>query len=1173
MHMKKPSFLSKDPFAEIRAVRSATISRISPEGFSVAALAWILNNDNPSLILTPTEEIAATLVADISLLMSFIADAGVPPTEYLHSWDVSPYLRLTPSHIARTKRLTTLSKLSQKVRQTIIAGPEGILQPCPDKNLLGSSINISIGENLDPHHIALSLLRLGYEKVERVEDQGTFTLRGGILDIFSPSAPNPVRIDFFDTSVESLRYFNAESQRSLAATALLKEITITPCRDYLCGPEDLHEIRAKIKAWADDHDIPKKYRDRIGDQLAANVAPQELDYLLPVAIGEKISLFKHLPPDTSILICDPDQFQESCVDYLKKQQKKYDATQAEVTGISLAPNELFLTFEELQSELKSRQTIFLDPIHKESANTILPFNVDPAPRLRLQEQAHNQTKKSVNLDNLVAQIIELREKKYKTIITARSQAQVERIGFLLEQRKIKWDHHKKNSDIIENVDAVSIVEGALSKGFLCHPTQLAVLSDADLFGITPSESPLAKAIARPNPIIPAHADFSEGELVVHTDHGIAIYRGIVTLNSPEVHSDFALLEYADSDKLYVPVYRINIIQRYLGATGERPPLDKLGGGQFERTKQKVKAAIKDIADSLLKTQAERKLHRGFQFSAPDEIFREFEGEFPYEETPDQHRAIEDTIRDMCSDRPMDRLICGDVGFGKTEVALRAALKACQDGKQVAVLVPTTILAEQHYQTFHKRLGPFSINTHVVSRFQTTKKQKETLQLLKDGRVDVLIGTHRLLSKDVHFPDLGLLIVDEEQRFGVEHKERLKQIKATVDVLTLSATPIPRTLQLALFGLRDISVIRTPPAERMSVRTHIAAFDMEIIKNAINLEISRGGQIFFIHNRVESILNMRDQIAEAIPGIRIGVGHGQMSERALEEVMIRFYRGEIDLLLATTIVENGLDVPNANTLIVNRADTFGLSQLYQIRGRVGRSKVRAHAYLLTPEGRPITGDARARLAVLQRFDALGSGYMIATHDLELRGGGEILGQSQSGNITSIGYELYLEMLEEQMAALKGAPPPQKREEVEISSSIPALLPDSYIPEVSSRLQIYRKISALDSEEAIDEAQKELIDRFGPLGDEGINLLNLLKIRIWGKRVGIKSIKIGREAISLTADTNTSFDPDRVLSLIIKEPKKYTLSPRGALTVKGKYTEMSHVLFTLRDLATAMAGITA
>jgi len=640
--------------------------------------------------------------------------------------------------------------------------------------------------------------------------------------------------------------------------------------------------------------------------------------------------------------------------------------------------------------------------------------------------------------------------------------------------------------------------------------------------------------------------------MVHVDFGIGLYRGLIHLKSGGVEGDFLLLEYAGGDRLYLPVDRLNLVQKYAGGEGADPRIDRLGGSGWEKAKSRARAAAEEMAQELLTIQAARHLHNGTRFSPPDALFREFEAEFAYEETPDQLAAIEDVIADMISDRPMDRLVCGDVGYGKTEVAMRAAFKAVLDGKQVAVLVPTTILAQQHYETFTKRFANHPVTVEVLSRFRPPAVQKEILKRLAKGEVDIIIGTHRLLQSDVTFRDLGLLVVDEEQRFGVSHKEKLKKLRATVDLLTLTATPIPRTLHMAMTGIRDLSIIDTPPVDRLAIKTFVARFSEELIREAVLRELRRGGQVFFVHNRVQTIDAMAEHLKRIVPEATIAIGHGQMDEKELERVMLGFMHGESNLLVCSTIIESGLDIPTANTLIVNRADTFGLSQLYQIRGRVGRSKQRAYAWFLLPPEGTITDDARERLRILQEITELGAGFRIASHDLELRGAGDLLGKSQSGHIAAVGLDLYTELLEEAIHRMKGEERIE-RVEPEIRLGIPAFIPETYVPQPNQRLILYKKLTQAQDPAEVDDVRQEMIDRFGPIPPATETLFRVMTVRIWLCRLFITELKLAGNTLSCTFHPQTPVSPDTILAMIRKNPKTHHFTPDYSLVV------------TLRDLS--------
>jgi transcription-repair coupling factor (superfamily II helicase) len=637
-----------------------------------------------------------------------------------------------------------------------------------------------------------------------------------------------------------------------------------------------------------------------------------------------------------------------------------------------------------------------------------------------------------------------------------------------------------------------------------------------------------------------------GDPIVHLDQGIGLYRGLVKLALGNEVNDFLYLEYLGGDKLYLPVDRLHLVQKYMGVEDAVPPLDRLGGKAWERTKKKVRKAVEKIARELVELYAARRVLPGHQYSPPDPALREFEATFEFEETPDQLNAIQDVWEDMTSDRPMDRLICGDVGYGKTEVALRAAFKAAMDGRQVGFLVPTTVLAEQHYETFRKRFQPYPLNIRVLSRFKGPKEQKQILADLAAGKVDIIIGTHRLLQKDVHFKELGLLIVDEEQRFGVSHKEKLKQFRQTIDVLTLSATPIPRTLQMAMTGIREMSIINTPPADRMAIRTYLCRPEDGIIREAIQRELGRGGQVFFVHNRVRNLDSYAAYLKRLVPAARVGTAHGQMPEKDLEEVMWQFWHREIDVLVCTAIIEAGLDIPAANTIIINRAHALGLAQIYQLRGRVGRGREQAYAYLLVPEEEHLNPEAQKRLKALMEFTELGSGFKIALHDLQIRGAGNMLGAAQSGHIAEVGYELYLQLLEEEINRLKGEPRDQTPDP-ELHLPLSAYLPESYIPDIDQRLMIYRRLSGRLSQDEIDALSEELLDCYGPPTPEAINLLEVVRAKSVLRDIGIKRLDMSNGQITVTFADRNQIDRERLVAEVLKKPRRYQITPDNQLRV--------------------------
>jgi transcription-repair coupling factor (superfamily II helicase) len=700
-----------------------------------------------------------------------------------------------------------------------------------------------------------------------------------------------------------------------------------------------------------------------------------------------------------------------------------------------------------------------------------------------------------------------------------------------------------------------ILLGDLSRGFRLPHSRLVLIAEEELFGKRVRRRTVSEM--RKKQLLASMAELKPGDYMVHIDHGIGLYRGLQHISVGSVGGDFLLLEYAGSDKLFLPVDRLGLVQRYVGPEGSHPALDKLGGVSWEKSKGKARKNIEELAGELLEIYARRQLSEGFSFSPPDEMYREFEASFAWEETPDQLSAIQDVLADMQHSKPMDRLICGDVGYGKTEVALRGAFKSALDGKQVGILVPTTILAQQHYETFHERLKDYPVTVEVLSRFRTPKEQKAILERLKKGDIDIIIGTHRLLQKDVAFKDLGLMIIDEEQRFGVKDKERLKSFRAVVDVMTLTATPIPRTLYMSMMGIRDLSIIDTPPVDRLAVKTVVSRFSEELIREAVLRELRRGGQVFFVHNRVQTIGKRAELLAALVPEAKIAVGHGQMGEHELEKVMLGFMHGETNLLLCTTIIESGLDIPNANTLIVDHADKFGLSQLYQLRGRVGRSTQRGYAYLLIPGEAAISSDARERLRVLQEISELGAGFRIATHDMEIRGAGDMLGNRQSGTVTEIGFELYNQMLEETIARMRGEENIEMVEP-EINLKVPAFLPEAYVKDAGQRLVIYKKLTQAENEDDVLDVQNEVIDRFGKYPLATSYLFEIMKLRVMLKKLVVRQIDFDGRAVIIAFHPRTPAPPDTIIGMMRSEPKKYQFTPDYKLVCTLKDTSFEAIL---------------
>ena len=1128
-------------------------------GLTPAAFAFLLpelsarNGTLRAIVLTADDTSAERFHRDLEFYRTF-REGIWQQTDllYLPGWEQSPYRNLQPGLSARFERLHVSQRLALNAPTdsfVVVASVHAFLQAAANLEFLRETFTLKKGRAEPPEEIVKKLQRFGYTLADSVEDPGTYSLRGGILDLFPPGLDNPVRAEFFEDEIESLRIFNPETQRSVRLLSGGDSLPVGPAREFPADLESLARGRERLKEWCDAHDIPRPARERVSSLLGQGVLTPEMDYLLP--------FFQEAPSWISGLNCQNTVLALLEPEAIFEQHEAWKARQEELFEGSLAKLNPFPEPGLLHQELKPALAAPCWEAKLEARELALGEEVPRARRLRLGAK-----KRAADVAGLEKTIKNFRDEGTTSVIVANSQSQLDRILFILSEHKIRAVNVKTEQDLPKDPSIVALAQGALTESFHLPERGLAFFSEDEIFG----EKQHTKGRKRANPNAVVMEDLAIGDLVVHAEHGIGKYVGLSRMKALASENDFAILEYADGDKLYVPIYRLDSLSRYIAAPGSSAAaqLEKLGSGTFARTKEKVKSAIRDIAQDLLKVQAERTTQAGHAFNPPDDEYRSFEAEFPFDETPDQARAIQDALDDMSIARPMDRLVCGDVGFGKTEVAIRAAFKAAQDGKQVAVLVPTTILAEQHYLSFSNRMANYPVRLASISRFKSRKEQNAIVADVAAGKVDIVIGTHRLLSKDLKFKDLGLIIIDEEQRFGVEHKEKLKTLRATTDVLTLTATPIPRTLQMSLMGLKDVSIIRTPPGDRLSIKTHLASFDEELIQSAIRTELGRGGQVFFIHNRVQTIGKMEEMIKRVVPEAKVVTAHGQMPEGQLERAMIGFYQKQYDVLLATAIIENGLDVPNANTLIVNRADAFGLSQLYQIRGRVGRSQTRAFAYFLVPETATITTEARERLAVLQRFVDLGSGYSIAQHDLELRGGGDVLGQQQSGHIASVGYDLYLDMLQAEIHRIKGEEVAKPKEEVEINVPFAAVLPQNYVSDMKGRLLLYRRLSAASSEEEADTIRQELQDRYGPLPLEAEELLWIVRLKVLMRRMGLKALTLGPKGISLTAGADPMISPTVILSLVHSHPTQYAIMPDGKFVIRGAFSTGAHVYKHLRAM---------
>jgi transcription-repair coupling factor (superfamily II helicase) len=1079
----------------------------------------------------------------------------------------------------------------------------------PDQ-LKASAITLRLGDDMPPELIVDLLIAGGYVRQEPVGAVGEFSLRGGILDVFSPAHDAPHRIEFFGDTIDSIREFDADTQRSVGRAT---ESLIAPMRELSVRREEFIDwADAARRHWSDER-FRRDLRARIAHAERGEPFPG-WEYLIPLTRRLDWSAFDYFK-DAVFVIDEPSEVEKLAADLYSRLEDRY--SQADDAGeLAFAPGALFLTPDELRARFDSVTRVELRLLGLAAAVTDEQFRIDAltldSPVEQVGNSPHNKAAPQFlftlpeatsdisiisqsprryhgRIQDLARDLESEAEMRRTTLFAMPSLGIAERVtemlaeyggvAQLLPSLNPTPEAGEPRPSVVSNR---IVTVGRLSNGFTLPAAELSVLVESDLFGDLERAAPRRETPKRARKQRKASAflsdlgDLKEGDYIVHVDHGIGQFQGLKQIATAGAATgnvaagieraasgvrEFMLLTYAEGARLYVPVERLDLVQRYSASEGQQPPLDRLGGIGWQKAKARAKRAMRDMAEELLKLYAERRLVAGHTYGADTPWQQEFEDAFEYQLTPDQEATIEDVKADMQTVQPMDRLIVGDVGYGKTEVAMRAAFKAVMEGKQVALLAPTTVLTYQHFKTFQKRFSAFPMRIEMLSRFRTAKEQREVVKAIEAGAVDIVIGTHRLLSKDILFKDLGLLVVDEEQRFGVAHKERIKQMRKKVDVIAMSATPIPRTLNMSLAGLRDMSVIETPPRDRLAIQTHVVQFSEAVIRSAIELELQRSGQVFFVHNRVETIHTIAELVGRLVPEARIGVGHGQMGERDLEEVILKFIRHEIDLLVCTTIIENGIDIPLSNTIIINRADKYGLSQLYQLRGRVGRSNRRAYAYLLIPSEEGLTPIARRRLAAIREFSDLGAGFRIAALDLELRGAGNLLGGQQSGHIDAIGFDLYTQMLERTVRELKG-----DTIEDEVSTAInlgvSIRIPEEYIYDASQRLRTYKRISSAENEAELADIHAEIADRYGPITETVENLFEYARLRREASRLGVVSIDREGDRLAVKFSEQAKIDPDKLIAMMSGGTASFT--PAGVLKVKLSSEDDEAVFAEVRDL---------
>ena len=1073
--------------------------------------------------------------------------------------DVLPFQNLSPHPEIQEERAAALWQIASGKAAIVVAPVTSTATRLRSPEYYTDlARSVRRADTLDVDGLLRHLNTVGYSSSDVVEMPGQYAVRGGILDVYSPEADRPVRIEFFGDEVESIRKFDPATQRSSAGVdeALLLPLTETPVSEELLAA--IHTRLSGKRLSGTEEALEQAILAE-----GATVFPG-WEFYAPVAGADRTLL--DLLPEASVMVDEPDAVKRELD---RVWSRIGEAHERSGVGNLVRPEDLYFPPEQLLAKLASRTGADLEHLGITRAGAIeaAAFLSQPTPRF------HG------SVPTMLEEVQKLSAEGQRVLFAAANIGELERLADIFTEYNVPFrlgsrtrggeSYADETAYFSGEVFTTTLVKAYVPDGVLLPEAHLAVFGARDLFD--ESETVAARPLRQKSKVSAFLSDFRDlqvGDYVVHVEHGISQYQGLKEINQGDGPAEFMLLEFAEAAKLYVPLTRLDLVQKYRSAEGAKPPLSHLGTATWAKTKARVKKAMKDMADELLKLYAERRMAEGHAFPADNQWQKEFEDSFEYNETDDQEQAIADVKRDMESSLPMDRLLCGDVGYGKTEVAMRAAFKAVGDNKQVAVLAPTTVLAFQHYETFKQRFAAFPVNIEMISRFRSAKEQKEILQKTEAGKIDILIGTHRILSKDIKFAELGLLVVDEEQRFGVRHKERIKQMRKQVDVLTMSATPIPRTLHMSLVGLRDMSVIETPPKDRMAIQTVVAAWDEKLIQSAIEQELERGGQVYFVHNRVDTIWEIAAKLQALVPQARVTVGHGQMSEGELEKVMLKFMHHEADILVATTIIENGLDIPLCNTILINRADRLGLSELYQLRGRVGRSNRRAYAYLMLPPEIELTPIARRRLAALKEFSDLGAGFKIAALDLELRGAGNLLGGEQSGHIDAVGFELYTSMLDHAVRELKGEAAPEE-EEIQLNLGLNIRIPADYIAEENQRLRVYKRIAGVESEEKLADVRSELQDRYGDPPAAVRNLLEYATLKLASARVGVIGIDRKRDQVSLRFRENASIDPER-LARFVSSQRGAQFTPAGVLKFNLKALRADEVIASLRSLLDQLAG---
>ncbi|MDJ0712011.1 MAG: transcription-repair coupling factor [Woeseiaceae bacterium] len=1149
--MNAPLLLPASP-ALPESGESGAWGRLLGASLALAVAELASRVERPILVLAEDPRHADQLEAEIRF---FSGDRL--PVEHFVEWETLPWDSFSPHQDIISQRLSVLSRMPSMTHGVVIAASTVLQQRLPPTNYVAArSLSLLQNQKLPREPFVDALVEAGYLRVPQVSEHGEFAVRGSLIDVFPMGAEAPLRIDFFDDDIESLREFSTETQMS---GAHIESVAILPAREVPLDSDAVRSFRDRYRERFEGQ--PGK--SRVYREVSDGIAHGGIEYYLPLFFDATAAFTDYLPDDCIVMA--PTELENLLEQFHVEANERFELCSLDPERPILSVAETFFTSEDALGHLAA------------------------CPGIRYSSQSLAEGSGSINLDTQLPPAMKI-EARYeeaaaallrflqdfdgRVLFTTDSPGRREQLFDMLSGRGLDLVRIDGWYEFLDATQRIGVAVAPVDNGILLPGAKLAIISEQQLFGErTRARKRRRRTDRDPETIIRQLNDLEPGSPVVHEEYGIGRYLGLTTLEAGGISAEFLHLEYADGDKLYVPVHALDLISRYTGASPENAPLHRLGSDQWAKAKRRAIRKIRDVAAELLDIYARRAARPGHRFHWSETDYRSFESGFPFELTEDQGQTIEDVLEDLTSDQPMDRVVCGDVGFGKTEVALRATFAAVHGGKQVAVLVPTTLLAQQHGQTFRDRFADWPVRVEVLSRFQSTREVRDIVAGLRSGAVDVVIGTHRLLQHTKDFHDVGLVIVDEEHRFGVRHKETIKSLRSEIDILTLTATPIPRTLNMALGGIREMSLITTPPAERLAVKTFVSEWNDVIIREACLREIKRGGQVYFIHNRVEDIGRVEQRLEKLVPEASIRIGHGQMPERELEQVMLDFYHRRFNVLLCTTIVESGIDVPTANTIIINRADRFGLAQLHQLRGRVGRSHHRAYAYLVAPPKATMTADAIKRLEAIDSLEDLGSGFTLATHDLEIRGAGELLGDTQSGQIQEIGFSLYTELLGRAVASLQAGEEPDLETPlhagVDINLHIPALLPDDYVPDVHLRLILYKRISAAEDAGELRELQVELIDRFGLLPNATKNLVRIAAIKKSAARLGIEKIDAADAGGYLVFGADSRIDPLALVQLVQSDSRRFQLQGSHRLQIRDDLTNLDRRFATIEDLLEQLA----